>query len=216
MNTCDFRPRVSRRSRHVILVPVKARVRLVALAAVLAATAGLTACQVKVGQAALVDKTSISETSVGSYVDADAPAAASATIGAKSFVVQELIKRVVLNELAQSIGKVPSDSDLSSLHDTALSQVFQSTVTGAAADAQLRTAASGKGLKPAFDALYIRNIELSTAIGDYLQNATSAGQASVQKKLSDIKVRLNPRYGTWSLNNLQVDDTTMPSWLKNA
>jgi hypothetical protein len=196
---------------------VKARVRLAALAAVAAlATVGLSACQLKAGEAAYVNKTSISESEVGSYVNVDAPAPDSGSIGAKSFVVQELVKKTVLNDLAQEIGKVPSDSDLSTLHDTALSQVFQTTVSGAAADSQLRSAAASKGLKPSFDSLYIRNVELSTAIGDYLQSASTTAQANLQKKLGEMKVRLNPRYGTWSLNNLAVDGTTMPSWLKSA
>ena len=196
---------------------MKAQVRLVAALAVAAmATVGLSGCQLKVGQAAYVNKTSISESEVGSYVTADAPAPASGSIGAKTFVVQELVKRLVLNDLAQAIGKVPSDSDLASLHDTALSSVFQTTVSGAQADAQLRSAAASKGLKPSFDALYVRNVELSTAIGDYLQSASTGAQAALQKKLNAIRVRLNPRYGTWNVNNLAVNDTTLPSWLKNA
>ncbi len=197
---------------------VRSATRLVVLAAAAALMlVGVTACQTKVGQAAVIGKTTISETEVGSYVEADAPAPASGSIGAKAFAAQELVKKVVLAKLSLVIGtRVPSDEALATLHDTALSQVFQTTVSGADADKQLRAAAAQKGLKPAFDALYIHNIELSTAIGEYLQNATTAQQAALQKSLSSIHVKLNPRYGTWSLDNLAVDDTTMPSWLKSA
>ena len=196
---------------------VRASTRLVILAAAAFIIVGLSACQTKVGQAALVGKTSISETEVGSYVEADAPAPASGSIGAKAFVVQELVKKAVLAKLSLVIGtRVPTDQALATLHDSALSQVFQTTVSGAAADKELRDAAAQKGLKSSFDALYVHNVELSTAIGSYLQNATSGQQAALQSSLSKIKVKLNPRYGTWSMNNLAVDDTAMPSWLKSA
>ncbi len=78
------------------------------------------------------------------------------------------------------------------------------------------SAAAQKGLKPTFDTLYIHNIELSTAIGEYLQSASTAQQAALQKSLSAIHVKLNPRYGSWSLDNLAVDDPATPSWLKSA
>src|ERR1700760_2683651 len=117
---------------------------------------GLSACQTKVGQAAVIGNTSISESDVGSYVEANAPAPASGSIGPKAFVVQELVKKLVLAKLSLALGsRGPRDEGLAPLHDSALSQVFQTTVSGAAADKQLRDAAAQKGLKPSFDALYI-------------------------------------------------------------
>jgi hypothetical protein len=191
--------------------------RVAALAAVAAVVATVSACDVKVGQAAYVGNTSISETDVASYVEVDAPAPETGSISAKSFAAQELVKRVLLDELSHDIGgKLPTDAQLSTLHDSALSQVFQTTVSGADADAQLRSAAAQKGLKPKFDGLYIHNIELSTAIGTYLQSASTDEQNRLQKAIDGIKVKLNPRYGTWSTSNLQVNEPASPSWLKSA
>jgi hypothetical protein len=199
-------------------VRVRSASRTVAvLAAAAAMVVGLSACQVKVGQAAYVDKIAISESDVASYVSVTAADPGANSISAKSFAVQELIKNVLLARLARDIGgTLPSDSDLSTLHDSALSQVFSQQISGADADKQLRIAADQKGLRPKFDALYVHNIELSTAIGSYLQSASADEQGRLQKDINAIKVKLNPRYGTWSSNNLQVTGATSPSWLCSA
>jgi hypothetical protein len=186
------------------------------VAAMVVVCVGLSACQVKVGKAAYIDKTSISENQVGDYVEANATTPPAGAIGAKTFVTQELVKRVILDKLATAIGGIPSDADLASLHDTALSTAFGAQVAGAEADTQLRAAVAERGLKPSFDMLYTRNIELSTAIGDYLQSATTEQQQKVQTAISRIKVRVNPRYGSWSTNNLALNGEAVPSWLRKT
>lgn len=186
------------------------------LTASAALVVGLSACDVKVGHAAWVGPTSISETDVASYVEVDATDQGAGSLSAKSFAAQELIKNILLGDLAGDIGTVPSDANLATLHDSALSQVFNQQISGADADKQLRQAAAQKGLKPKFDALYVHNIELSTAIGSYLQSASADEQAKLQQELNAIDVTLNPRYGTWSSSDLQVNGPTAPSWLKST
>jgi hypothetical protein len=177
--------------------------------------AGLSACQVKAGKAAYVGDQTITENTVNTYIEPTAKPQDVGVVGAKTFATQELIKRVILNKLADGIGGIPSDQDLASLHDAALSSAFGSKVSGADADSQLREAVAQRGLKPSFDALFTRNVELSAAIGDYLQSATAEQQQQVQDAIDKISVKVNPRYGTWSTNNLQLDGQAVPGWLRN-
>jgi hypothetical protein len=195
---------------------VRARTRAVAvLAAVAALTVSLSACQIKAGQAAFVDKSSISETEVASYVNVDAPPPSSGNPGAKTIVVEQLVQRDVLDQVATTLGSVPTDSELAGLHDSVLSTLFQTTVSGQAADAQLVVALNKAGIKASFAPIYIRNAELSSAVSSFLQNASTDVQNQIQAKVAKIDVRINPRYGTWDSSNLAVDTYT-PSWLKSA
>ncbi len=195
---------------------MRARTRAVAvLAAVAALTVSLSACQIKAGQAAFVDKTSISETDVASYVKVDAPPPTAGNPGAKAIVVEQLVQREVLDKLADTLGSVPTDSELAGLHDSVLSTLFQTTVSGEAANAQLVVALNKAGIKASFAPIYIRNAELSSAISSFLQNASTDVKNQVQAEVSKIDVRINPRYGTWDKDNLAVDTYT-PSWLKSA
>jgi len=178
-------------------------------------TGGLSACQVKVGKAAFVDNTTITENEVNRYVEPTAAAPDGSSPGPKTLATQELVKQVILNELAGVIGHLPSDSDLATLHDSALSTAFNAQVEGADADKQLRAAVAERGLKPNFDALFTRNAELSTAIEGYLQSAGSDQQQKLRSAITAMKVRVNPRYGTWSTNNLALDGGAVPSWLRS-
>jgi hypothetical protein len=192
---------------------VRVRRAITALAAAAVLVSALTACQSKVGGAAFVGSTKITESQVAGYVDVNAPAPASGDPGPKALVVQELAKRLVFAKVVAALGSAPTDDDLASYHDSALSTLFGSQVSGAQADADLRQAAAKEGLKPSFDAVYLHNAELNAALSAYAQSASAADVTKINKVVTDTKVTINPRYGTWDPKQIGLAATTSPSWL---
>ena len=202
---------------------------VVALAAV--AASGLSACQSKVGAAAFVGKTRITESDVASYVlvtgapsatptpgDTSSTAAANPKGTALSWLLQEAVYTDVLAATPPGPGtkkSVPTDAELAAVHDEALQIQFHASVAGEQADQQLAAGLADSGLEPKFLTLFIRTFELEQIAIDRLDAKSPADLGAAFAKLR-IDVKANPRYGSWDPSTLKLAQATPPSFLERV
>ena len=130
----------SRRPWEPIVVRVRKLTAVVGMTAVMAlALGGLTACDSKVGQAAIVGGHRISESDLGKFLSpaGPSPSALSAAANAgqglypKTEVVQFLVQQELFTQALAKNGGVPSKGELATLHDQAAATFLGTQLTGA-------------------------------------------------------------------------------------
>jgi hypothetical protein len=169
------------------------RTRWLAAAALCALGAlTLTGCDSKIGTAAVVNGSKISESDVSRYLD---PAANDAS-QARSLALQYQIEQKVLTVALQAKNALPSDDELGKRRDEALSGLFNGQLSGDKANQALTSVLSQNGLKPSFSEVLIRTVELEEAYTQAV-NASQAQQAVAEIVKQHIPVSVNPRYGSW-------------------
>lgn len=189
-----------------------------------AALAALAGCQTKVGQAAVVGGHAISETDVGKYVTKSGPSQAvkdaAAQQGqtlppAKVEAVSTLIQQELFSEALDRAGSVPTEAQLTQLHDETVQRLFQSSVAGDQFDAALVKQAKQYGFSEAFAPLVLRAAELEDA---YINKTKAQSVNDVAASIAKlhIPITVSGRYGVWDPKALQLSsDVTdgLPSFV---
>lgn len=180
------------------------RFRLLTAAALAAlAVVGLTACDSKVGQAAVVGGHRISEHEVSDYVTRQGPSAAALSTTTGTFnprvqVLNELVNEAVFEQMIESLGRtIPSDSVLASKYGARVAQQFGPT-------AQLVQKVKSLGLQGSFAHLLIRTSELSLIV---TQGITTQAQFDSLLAKYEPTVTVSSRYGVWHPKQLTIKDT---------
>jgi hypothetical protein len=190
--------------------------KLAAVLAVAAVTATLlTACQSRVGAAAYVGSTRISESTVGRYLSRSVTTTIDQTTGKpdnpKSDVVSSLIVTALLDRVFSTIpAGPPSAAQLDSARVIALQQ------SGAPSVAALEKAAVSAGYTERFADLYLDEQAKIAVLESELKDASGA---VLINRIGDlhVKVSVSPRYGNWNLSSLAVSaGPSVPSFLQLA
>lgn len=169
------------------------RVRWLAAAALCAlGVLTLAGCDSKIGTAAVVNGSKISESDVSRYLD---PATADVS-RARDLALEYQIRQKLFTVALQRKNGVPSDADLAKYHDSAVSNLLGQQVSGARADQLLQTTLPGLGLKPSFAGLLTRAFELELSYAS-ATNATQETTVIADLAKQHIPVSVNPRYGSW-------------------
>ena len=186
------------------------RLRLVGTGIVAAlALAGLSACSsTNAGAAAFVGSDRIAEGDVSQYV---VPGFAMPTDSNSSnqepprvFALDSMVRtRLMAQLLDKSLGGVPTDAQLASLHDQALATAFNIQGTGPEADATVRQLLEQHGVRPSFAPTFVKDAELLLAV-IAKTNAQQLSDIANAVKKADIPVRVNARYGAWSPQNVSI------------
>jgi len=196
--------------------PTVVRVRTVstvvagALAAAVAVS-GLTACETKVGVAAIVAGHRISESQVAKYLTTKAAAVsvrtqtgAAASVSPRAYVLNTLIDERLYDRLLSSAGR-PSEGDIARATEQALRGL----------SAQRATEQSGiRGFAVAFDRLWIRVQILRQTLLNAVQKGVDV-RALIDKL--NFPVTVNPRYGVWDKKLLGLSAAAgagIPDYLK--
>lgn len=170
------------------------RMRWLAAAAVCAlGVLSLTGCDSKIGTAAVVNGSKISESDVSRYLD---PAADDASHG-RDLSLEWQIREELFTVALRKKNALPSDAELGKLHDQALSNLLGQQVSGDQGDQALRSSMKQNGLKENFADKLVRAFELELSYA----NATKAQQESqviTDLAKQKIPVSVNPRYGSWN------------------
>ncbi|MCW2644663.1 MAG: hypothetical protein JWP07_772 [Pseudonocardiales bacterium] len=187
------------------------------------AMGGLTACDSKVGQAAIVGGHRISESDLSKYVSpagaAPSVLAAAAKAGQsvypKTEVVQILIQQQLFERTLAKNGGVPTKGELAALHDQAAATFLGTQLTGAALDSYLKSAQGSYGYGSSYAQALLHTIELEAALAVKVKAQSLADLAAAVNKLN-ITVEVNPRYGKWDPKNLTLGGPTsnIPDFLK--
>jgi hypothetical protein len=179
-------------------------------------TGGLTACQTKVGAAAVVGGHRITESEVSSYVSPSGPsrqaqqqaAAQGATIpAARAEALSELVREQVFRDALASTGGVPNDSELAGYHDEAARRLLQTTLVGPALDQAVLKQFGAYGLTDKFATLFVRNLELADAFAN-ASKAANANDLFTKLRPFAKHVEVSPRYGRWLPRTLTVSGTS--------
>jgi hypothetical protein len=152
----------------------------------------LTGCDSKIGTAAEVNGSKISESDVARYLD---PATADAG-RARNLALQYQIREKLFTVALQSKHALPSDADLQKLHDQAVSNLLGQQLSGAQGDQTLRSTMTQNGLKPSFADKLVRSFELELTYAKAI-NANQESQVAADLVKQKIAVTVNPRYGSW-------------------
>lgn len=192
-------------------------------AALALAMSGLSACDSKVGQAAIVGDHRISESDLGKFVTPAGPspsvlaAASKAGQGVfpKTEVIQVLVQQRLFELTLAKNGGVPTKGELASLHDQAAATFLGTQLTGAALDSYLTSAQGTFGYGSRYARELLRTIELEAALAVKVRAQSLTDVAAAVNKLH-IKVAINPRYGKWNAANLSIGAPTsnLPAFLK--
>jgi hypothetical protein len=205
-------------------VRVRKLTAVVGMTAVTAlAMGGLTACDSKVGQAAIVDGHRISESDLTKFVSPAGPvpsvlaaaAKAGQSVYPKTEVVQILIQQELFERTLEKNGGVPSQGQLASLHDQAAATFLGTQLTGAALDSYLESAQGDYGYASAYAQALLRTVELEAALAVKISAQSIADVAAAVNKLG-LQVQVNPRYGKWESKTLTLAGPTsnIPDFLK--
>lgn len=152
----------------------------------------LTGCDSKIGTAAVVDHSKISESDVSRYLD---PAAEDAS-RARDLSLQYQLREKLFTVALRRKNALPSDAELQKLHDQALSNLLGQQVSGAQADATLRASMKQNGLRPSFADELVRSFELELTYARVIK-ADQESQVAADLAKQKIPVSVNPRYGSW-------------------
>ena len=184
---------------------------------------GLTGCDSKVGQAAIVDGHRISESDLSAYVSPQGPvpsvlaaaAKAGQSVYPKTEVVQILIQQELFERTLDKNGGVPSEGELVSLHDQAAATFLGTQLTGAALDSYLKGAQGDYGYAAKYAQTLLRTVELEAALVVKIKARKITDVAAAVNKLM-LKVQVNPRYGKWDATNLTLGGpkSNIPDFLK--
>jgi hypothetical protein len=189
-----------------------------------AAVAGLSACQTKVGQAAVVNGYRISDSDLASYAtrtgpSPDAVAAAQqqgTTIEPRVQALTSLIQEQIFLHVLRKSGGVPKDSELAALHDEAAQRLLGSqSSTGDAFDVLLGKQVKSYGFTDRFTTLVLRVAELEDTIINRTK-VTSFAELSAKVGKYGTSVSVSGRYGRWDAKNLALstsDTAGLPSFV---
>ena len=194
---------------------------LVALGAVLALLS-LSACQPKVGTAAYVGDHRITEDTVNSSVrgltEQEAAAAnvdvKSQVGGVRALVLQYMIRVQLMDRALDANGGPATNEELEAKHDDALSQIFGSSTgpTGSDGDAALVQAVVAIGADASFAKTILQSWQKELVLADRSGAASDTDIATLITKLG-IKLKVNPRYGTWDAVQLTLTNDQLPDYL---
>jgi len=152
----------------------------------------LTGCDSKIGTAAIVGGSKISESDVSRYLD---PATADAS-SARDLSLQYQLREKLFTVALRNKHAFPSDADLQKLHDQAVSNLLGQQVSGAQADQTLRATMKQNGLRESFAAELVRSFALELTYAKVI-NANQESQVTADLVKQKIPVTVNPRYGSW-------------------
>jgi hypothetical protein len=175
-----------------------AKVRsLAVLPAVAVACLAMTACETKVGTAAVIGDSRISETQVNDYLTANAQpiqGSQGQSTPARLFVLRTLVRNAVVPRLLTVTGGSPSASDLAKARQQLLAGTTES---------DLSRQLTQVGLVPKFADPYLQGQEMLT----FLQSRiTTQAQLDAAVKQANLHVSVSPRYGAWNPAALSVSD----------
>jgi hypothetical protein len=161
--------------------------------AVLLGVLVLSGCKEKAGAAAFAAADRISVDSLSQYV-ATSDAAKATTV--RSEALQFRIRTSLFEELLRRHGGVPSDAELSALHDEALPDALKNAnLSGSAADRAFAVALAPNGYAPSFVPLYMRSQEMALELGT---------RRVKSDELCRLRVSLNPRFGAWDWSTVGI------------
>ncbi|PZS31378.1 MAG: hypothetical protein DLM58_11930 [Pseudonocardiales bacterium] len=193
------------------------------IAALALVMGGLSGCDSKVGQAAIVGGHRISESDLSKYLTPTGPspsvlaAASKANQGVypKTEVIQILVQQKLFELTLAKNGGVPTDGELASLHDQAAATFLGTQLKGAAFDSYLKSVEGNYGYGSQYAQALLRTIELEAALVVKIKAQSIQDVAAAVNKLN-ITVQINPRYGKWSPENLSIGapSATLPSFIK--
>jgi hypothetical protein len=196
------------RLRHVVAIGLAALV-----------LAGLSACSSsKAGAAAFVGDHRINEADVNTYVVPGFVPPSGSTeqqqpTPPRVIALNSLIQVQLMTQLLdESLGGVPSETELAALHDEALATLFGIQQTGQDADAALRDAVTRSGLKESFVPVVVQQAELTMAVVKKINAQRQSDIANAVQK-AGIPVTVNPRYGSWSTANAAISGPVQPNFL---
>jgi len=172
---------------------------LALLPALVLACLALTSCDSKVGTAAVVNGTKISESDVNQQVVKDAKDVAQG----RGFVLNYLIRDRLLRSALDSHGGVPDDRSLSKYHDSALSSLLGQQLSGSDGDKALGQAVGQFGAKASFAPVVLKGMELEYALAAKLGVSTESQVVTAIRK-QNPNVSVNPRYGGWEADKLNI------------
>lgn len=179
---------------------VRKLIAAAALAATALAVGELTACDTKVGQAAVVDGHRISESDVAKYFTSqaedfpDQDAAGNSTlIVPRVYVLNTLIhERLYAALLAKTPGGSPKPAALTKARAAVLAQ---------SSEADVETQYKQHGYKAALVPVLIRVQTLLQILSDDAQQGVDV--QGIVKKIQ-FPLSINPRYGTWDVKALRL------------
>jgi len=211
--------------------PIAVRVRVAAAAASLVLAVAGTACTASnAGAAAFVNGHRVTESDIDQYLSHKATVDIPAV---RRFVLTVLIDHARYDAVAPALGGV-SATELTAVHDTAVNEVtnsiaqqlFAPTSSGglgqnladfgldpntAKPDADtLRKIFDHLGITSSLDGLFVNN--QATCIVLKICDASTV-DAKAQAALAAIKIKVNPRYGSWSTSN-GLAGASLPTFIK--
>ena len=108
-----------------------------------------------------------------------------------------LVREQIFSAALRGRGVEPSDSDLTALHDAAISTVLVGQqVSGAAADDVVDKGIAQRGAKPAFRNSVVRSAELELLLANKL-GAKSEAELLTEITKQRISVSVSRRFGGW-------------------
>ena len=185
-----------------------------ALVAAALAVTGLSACQSRVGAAAYVGSTRISESTIGKYVTRSAADTVDQNSGQpvnpKSQVLNLVIYDDLFDRVFASRGGQPSAAVLAAARTQALTQI------GAPSLAALETGLESGGYSKAFATVYLDEQAKYALLTTALKDTDGSILAKTVQDLH-VKVSVSPRYGDWDEAHLSVSaGPSTPSFLTLA
>jgi hypothetical protein len=181
----------------------------------------LAGCQTKVGAAAFVGSSRISQSDVDDQIvdlKPDAAAAAATTMqvdpaqriaAVRSFVLTYKLRSLVFTEVLRRNGGVPSQSALTAEHSTAIGLIFGDDTEN---DETVKTALANIGINPTFTADFVRSWELESLVLTKLNVASDDVLGAALAKM-DFDIKVNGRYGSWVGSALALGAPTTPDFL---
>jgi hypothetical protein len=188
----------------------------VALAVAALAATVLSACQSKVGTAAYVGSTRITESTVSSYVDRNATVTTDASTGQvdnpKAEVLTTLVRTAIVDRIFKTLpGNHPTEAELDAARTSAMSQLGISSI--AALENQAKPAGFTAAYATAFLDEQAKILALTADLKDP-GDGTVLAKAIAQQHL---KISVSPRYGAWDPSQLAVGSSpSLPSFLTTA
>jgi hypothetical protein len=188
----------------------------VALAVAALAATVLSACQSKVGTAAYVGSTRITESTVGSYVDRDAAVTTDSSSGQvdnpKAEVLTTLVRTAIVDQIFKTLpGNHPTASELDAARTSVLSQLGISSVTA------LENQAKPAGFTTAYATAFIDEQAKIIALTADLKDPGDGTAVAKAIAKQHLKISVSPRYGVWDPSQLTVGSSpSLPSFLTTA
>jgi predicted small secreted protein len=196
---------------------VRVRQLAVAAVAIAVASAGLTACNTKVGAAAIVGGDRISDNSVQRYVQPGAQPATqtdqtsgqTSTLIPKVQALQELVELQVFQDALDHYGPA-TPGELTAARASYLT-------SQGATEAQVSAALTKDGFTPRFTDLYLEVGSYLTVLEARLKDDGSGTATVAGLNKLKIPVQVSPRYGTWDGTSYSISSGAsdgLPSFVK--